>query len=176
MATVVTYKGKTPRIDPSAFLAETAVVIGDVEIGPEVSIWFGVIIRGDTAPIRIGARTNVQDGTIIHVDEDAPTTIGENVVIGHGAIVHGTTVGDGAQVSIGAILLSHSTVEPGAIVAASALVPEGATVPANTVVMGIPARPTREVTDQDLRGVRQVVDHYVEAGREYAQLSMPAEQ
>jgi carbonic anhydrase/acetyltransferase-like protein (isoleucine patch superfamily) len=102
-----TYNGTTPQIADDAFVADNAIVIGDVEIGSGSSVWFGVVIRGDSSKITIGERSNVQDGTIIHSDADAPTTIGNDVTIGHRAIVHGCTVGHGAQVSMGAIVLSH---------------------------------------------------------------------
>jgi carbonic anhydrase/acetyltransferase-like protein (isoleucine patch superfamily) len=162
-----TYREHSPRIADDAFVAETATVIGDVEIGAGSSVWFGVIIRGDNAPIRIGARTNIQDGTIIHVDADAPATIGDEVVIGHGAIVHGATVADRAQVGMGAIVLSHAMVGPGAIVGAGALVPEGKLVEAGTVVMGVPAKPVRATTERDAAGILATAEHYVGRGREF---------
>jgi carbonic anhydrase/acetyltransferase-like protein (isoleucine patch superfamily) len=162
------YNGKTPQVADDAFVADNAVVIGDVEIGSGASVWFGVVIRGDSSKITIGERSNVQDGTIIHSDEDAPATIGNDVTIGHRAIVHGCTVGDGAQISMGAIVLSHATIGPGAIVGAGALVPEGATVEPNTIVMGVPAKPRREVTDEDRARTIEAARHYSALGREYA--------
>ena len=163
------YRGKTPKIADDAFVADNAIITGDVEIGGGSSIWFGVVIRGDSAPIRIGERTNIQDHTVIHADADAPTTIGDDVTVGHRAIVHGTTVGDGAQVSMGAIVLSRSVIEEGAIVGAGALVPEGMVVPANTIVMGVPAKPRREVTDDDRRRTQATATHYVQRGKDYAE-------
>ncbi len=163
------YKGKSPKIADDAFVADNAIITGDVEVGSGSSIWFGVVIRGDSAPIRIGERTNIQDHTVIHADDDAPTTIGNDVTVGHRAIVHGTTVGDGAQISMGAIVLSRSIIEPGAIVGAAALVPEGMTVPANTIVMGIPAKPRREVTDDDRRRTIATAKHYVQRGKDYGE-------
>jgi gamma-carbonic anhydrase len=162
------YKGKTPRVAPDAHIADNAIITGDVEIGEGSSVWFGVVIRGDSSPIRIGRHSNIQDGTIIHSDADAPTTIGDNVTVGHRAIVHGTTVHDGAQVSMGAIVLSRSVIGENAIVGAGALVPEDAVVPPNTIVMGVPAKPRREVTEADLARTREAARHYHELGGEYA--------
>lgn len=161
------YKGTTPTVAADAFIADNAVITGNVEIGSRSSVWFGVVIRGDSSKITIGERSNVQDGTIIHSDEDAPTTIGDDVTIGHRAIVHGCTVGNGAQVSMGAIVLSHATIGAGAIVGAGALVPEGATVEPNTIVMGVPAKPRREVTEEDRARTIEAARHYSELGREY---------
>jgi len=163
------YKGTIPTVADDAFIADNAVITGNVEIGSGSSVWFGVVIRGDSSKITIGERSNVQDGTIIHSDADAPTTIGNDVTIGHRAIVHGCTVGDGAQISMGAIVLSHATIGAGAIVGAGALVPEGATVAPNTIVMGVPAKPRREVTDEDRARTIEAARHYSELGREYAE-------
>jgi carbonic anhydrase/acetyltransferase-like protein (isoleucine patch superfamily) len=156
-----------PKVADDAFVADTAIVTGDVEIGSGSSVWFGVVIRGDTAPIRIGQRSNIQDGTIIHADPGAPTTIGDDVTVGHACIIHGTTLGDGAQVSMGATVLSHSVIGPGAIVGAGALVPEGATVEPNTIVMGVPATFRRTVEDADRARTVEAARHYHALGREY---------
>jgi len=162
------YNGTIPQVADDAFIADNAVIIGNVEIQRGASVWFGVVIRGDSSKITIGERSNVQDGTIIHSDADAPTTIGNDVTIGHRAIVHGCTVGDGAQVSMGAIVLSHATIGAGAVVGAGALVPEGATVEPNTIVMGVPAKPRRTVTDEDRARTIEAARHYSELGREYS--------
>ena len=161
------YKGKIPTIAPDVFIADNAVIIGDVDISSGSSVWFGVVIRGDSSKITIGERSNIQDLTMIHADADAPTTIGDDVTIGHGALVHGCVVEDGAQVSMGAIVLSHATIGAGAIVGAGALVPEGATVEPNTIVMGVPAKPRRTVTDEDRARTIEAARHYSELGREY---------
>ncbi len=162
------YNGATPQVADDAFVADNAVVIGDVEIGSGSSVWFGVVIRGDSSKITIGERSNVQDMSMLHSDEDAPCTIGNDVTIGHGALVHGCTVADGAQISMGAIVLSHATVGAGAIVGAGALVPEGAVVEPNTIVMGVPAKPRRAVTDEDRARTIEAARHYSALGREYA--------
>jgi carbonic anhydrase/acetyltransferase-like protein (isoleucine patch superfamily) len=156
-----------PRIAPDAFIADGAVITGDVEVGPGASVWYGVVIRGDSSPIRIGARSNIQDGTIIHSDADAPTSIGADVTVGHRAIVHGATVGDGALIGMGAILLSHSRIGAGAIVGAGALVPERGVVEAHTLVMGVPARPRRALSNADAELTVESARHYHELGKEY---------
>jgi carbonic anhydrase/acetyltransferase-like protein (isoleucine patch superfamily) len=148
--------GVAPRIGADVFLAPGCVVVGDVEIGPGASVWFNAVIRGDVAAIRIGARSNVQDNAVLHVDSGSPCVIGHDVTIGHGAIVHAATVGDGVTIGMGAIVLSRSTIGDGAIVAAGALVPEDGVVAESALVMGIPARETRRL---DLDGRRRSLDN-----------------
>src|SRR5215217_6340435 len=138
--TVLPFDGVMPRIAADVFLAPGSVVVGDVEIGPGASVWYNAVLRGDAAPVRVGARTNVQDGDVLHVDPDAPCVVGDDVTIGHRAIVHGTTVGNGVTIGMGAIVLSRSRVGERAIVAAGAVVAEGAEVRPGTLVMGVPAR------------------------------------
>ncbi|HEX8995199.1 MAG TPA: gamma carbonic anhydrase family protein [Ktedonobacterales bacterium] len=164
---VLPYKGVWPRIAPSAFVAPTAVIVGDVEIGEEASVWFGVVIRGDTAPVRIGPRSNVQDNTVIHTDEGAPAIIGADCSVGHAAIVHGATVGDGALVGMGSTLLNRSTVGAGSIVAASSLLPEGKIIPDGQLGMGSPAKPVRAVNDAERERMRDGIAHYLAYAREY---------
>lgn len=164
---VLPYNGVWPRIATSAFIAPTAVIVGDVEIGEEASIWFGVVIRGDTAPVRIGPRSNIQDNTVIHTDEGAPALIGADCSVGHAAIVHGATVGDGALIGMGATLLNRSTVGAGAIIAARALLPEDKSAPAGQLAMGSPAKPTREVNDTERTRMRDGIAHYLAYAREY---------
>ena len=140
-AIILPYRGVWPRIDPSAWVAPGAVIAGDVHVGPEASVWFNATVRGDVAPVRVGARSNVQDGAVLHVDAGSPCLIGDDVTIGHGAIVHGSRVETGVTVGMGAVILSWSTVGAGCIVAAGALVPERSEVEPGTVVAGVPARP-----------------------------------
>ncbi len=170
MALIIPFGGKIPQIADEAFVAPTAVVIGDVVIEPGASIWFGVVLRGDVAPIRIGRRSNVQDNTVIHVDADAPTTLGDDVTIGHSAIVHGCVVEDGSQVGMGAIVLSHAVVGSGSMIAAGAVVPEGMNVPPGSVVMGIPGRVRRDVSDAERDDLRQRAAAYSERGKIYSSL------
>ena len=164
---ILPYRGVWPRISPSAFIAPTAVVVGDVEIGDEASIWFGVVIRGDTAPVRIGARTNVQDNCVIHTDEGMPALIGADCSIGHAAIVHGATVGDGALVGMGATALNGASLGAGAILAAGALLAEGKGIPDGQLGMGTPARPARAVNDGERERLRDGIQHYLAYAREY---------
>src|ERR1043165_7960268 len=138
------YRGVYPRVHPSAFIDDSAQVIGDVEIGQESSVWMCVVIRGDVNRIRIGSRSNVQDGTIVHVMKDThPTVIGDDVTIGHGAVVHGCTIEDQCLIGMGAILLNGCRIGTGSIVAAGALVPEGMVVPPGSMVLGMPAKVKR---------------------------------
>jgi len=139
-----------PRISPSAWVAPTAVVLGDVTLGAQASVWYTAVLRGDMAPIIVGARTNIQDGTIVHVDEGIPCRVGDRVGVGHRAILHGCTVGDDCLVGMGSVLLNGVVVGPGSVIAAGAVVPEGLEIPAGSLVMGLPARLVREV-DEGLR-------------------------
>ena len=167
MATIIALGSTAPRIAADVFLAPTAVIIGDVEIGEGSSVWFSAVLRGDSGAIRIGRRTNLQDGVIVHLDPGLPTTIGDDVTVGHGAIVHGTTVGDGAQIGMGAITLSGSRIGAGAIVGAGALVPEGAEVPPGSVALGVPARVRRDVSPQEREGVLRTAAGYAARAARY---------
>ncbi len=171
-ALILPFQGVFPRIAAGVYLAPGSVVIGDVEIGEESSIWFNAVIRGDVAPIRIGQRSNVQDNAVLHLDAGTPCIVGNEVTIGHSAIVHGTTIGDGVTVGMGAVVLSRSTIGSEAIVAANALVPEDAVVAAGALVMGIPARERRQLSAKEraasrenaMRYVRNAVLYRIEAG------------
>jgi len=156
------YRGILPRVHSTVFIDDSAQVIGDVEIGEESSVWMTVVIRGDVNRIRIGRRSNVQDGTIVHVMKDThPTTIGDNVTIGHAAVLHGCTIEDQCLIGMGAILLNGVRLGTGSIVAAGTLLPEGMEVPPRSLVMGSPGKVRRELTDRDLAGVRMLADRYV---------------
>jgi carbonic anhydrase/acetyltransferase-like protein (isoleucine patch superfamily) len=170
VATIIPYDAKTPRIASDVFIAPNAVIIGDVEIGPGSSVWFGAVLRGDIGPIRIGRRTNLQDGVLVHLDHDAPTTIGDDVTIGHGAIVHGTTVGDGVQVGMGAVLLSRSRIGAGSLIAAGAVVLEDARVPDGSVALGVPARVRRDTTPEERSELIERAHVYAHRGANYRAL------
>jgi carbonic anhydrase/acetyltransferase-like protein (isoleucine patch superfamily) len=169
------YRGKTPRIDPSAFVAETAVIIGDVEIGPRANIWYGVVIRGDINHVRIGAETNIQENTVVHVDlndrglGDCATIIGDRVTVGHGAILHGCKIGDDCLIGMGATVLSGASVGAGSVVAAGALVREGQQIPERSMVMGMPAEVKRQLPEEAVEKIRASARHYVELAEEYKQ-------
>jgi carbonic anhydrase/acetyltransferase-like protein (isoleucine patch superfamily) len=163
------FRGIVPTVDPSAYVDLSAQVIGDVHVGAESSIWMNVVIRGDVHRIRIGARTNVQDGTVVHVQGGThPTTIGDEVTIGHGAIVHGCTIEDRCLIGMGAILLNGVKVGSESIVAAGSLVPEGFEVPPRSLVMGSPAKVRRELTDADAAAIRVYAANYVANRLDYA--------
>ena len=164
-----TFRGILPTVDPSAYLDQSAQVIGDVHIGPESSVWMNVVIRGDANAIRIGARTNVQDGTVVHVQAGThPTTIGDEVTIGHGAIVHGCTVEDRCLIGMGAILLNGVSVGTESIVAAGSLLPENFQVPPRSLVMGSPATVRRSLVDAEVGRIRRFAENYVAYRLDYA--------
>jgi len=165
---VLAFGALSPRIDPSAWIAPGAIVVGDVEIGPDSSVFFGCVLRGDVHAIRIGARTNVQDGTVVHVmHRTYPTRIGDDVTIGHGAIVHGCTIGNRVLIGMGAILLNGVEIGEGSIVAAGTLVPERTVVPPRSLVMGSPARVRRTLTDEEVASIQEYADNYVRYRLDY---------
>lgn len=162
------YEGKHPRIGARVFIAENAAVIGDVEIGDDCSIWYATTVRGDVNGIRIGKNTNVQDNCTIHVTHlDWPTVIGENVTIGHGAIVHGCTVENGALIGMGSRVLDGAVVGESAMVGAGALVPPGMQVPPRTLVVGVPARVKRPLTAEELAHLENSWKNYVQYKEKY---------
>lgn len=174
--TIIPFGGKSPVIHPSAFVAPGCRIIGDVHIGPDVSIWYNCVIRADVNHIRIGARTNVQDGTIIHCDspgdgrpgypiEGWPTIIGEDVLIGHLAMIHGCVLKDRSFIGLGAIVMSSATVESDAMLAAGALLSAGKTVPHRQLWAGRPAKYMRDLSDDALIDMRESVEHYVHNGK-----------
>jgi carbonic anhydrase/acetyltransferase-like protein (isoleucine patch superfamily) len=156
-----------PTIDSSAYVHPLAVVLGDVTLGARVSVWPTAVIRGDTDAIVIAADSNVQDGTVIHVDRGVPTTIGERVAIGHRAIVHGSTVEDDSLIAMGAILLNGVHVGRGSIVGAGAVCTEGMVIPPNSLVLGVPARRIRDTTDAERERIAITVKSYVELQSKY---------
>jgi carbonic anhydrase/acetyltransferase-like protein (isoleucine patch superfamily) len=156
-----------PNIHPAAYVHPAAVVIGDVTLGARVSVWPTAVIRGDTDRITIGADTNVQDGTVVHVDHGVPTTIGARVGIGHRAIVHGATIEDDVLIAMGAVLLNNVHVGTGSIVGAGAVCTEGMRIPPNSLVLGIPARIVRQTTDAERERIRTTVESYLELQERY---------
>lgn len=166
---ILPYRGVWPTIDPSAFIAPDATIAGDVTIGPGASVWFGAVIRGDVAPIRIGARTNVQDTCVIHADEGASCVIGADCSLGHGAIIHGATLGDRVLVGMNASVLTGSSLGDEAIIAAGAVLPEGKAIAAGMLAMGLPARIVRPITDAERKRILTGSAHYQEYARNYAQ-------
>lgn len=156
------YRTIFPRVDPSAFVDASAQVIGDVHLGAESSVWMNAVIRGDVNHIRIGARTNVQDLTMVHVMRNThPTVIGDEVTVGHSAVVHGCTIEDRCLIGMGAILLNGCRIGTGSIVAAGALIPEGAVVPPGSMVMGVPGKITRPLTPEENASITRYAESYV---------------
>ena len=167
---VRSYEGKEPRFGARVFVAENAAVLGDVELGDDCSIWYSTTVRGDVNGIRIGAGTNIQDNCTVHVTHhDWPTVIGSQVTIGHGAIVHGCTVGDGALIGMGSRVLDGAVVGERAMVGAAALVPPGMKVPPRTLVLGVPARVIRPLTDDELAHLERSWRNYIEYKDKYMQ-------
>ena len=163
------FRGILPTVDPSAYVDQSAQVIGDVHIGAESSVWMNVVVRGDVNAIRIGARTNVQDGTVVHVQSGThPTTIGDEVTIGHGAIVHGCTIGDCCLIGMAAILLNGVRVGAESIVAAGSLLPENFQAPPRSLVMGSPAHVRRQLVDPEVAVIRSYAGNYVRYRLDYA--------
>jgi carbonic anhydrase/acetyltransferase-like protein (isoleucine patch superfamily) len=162
------YAGAAPRIHPTAWIAPGAVVVGDVEIGQDSSVWYASVLRGDVNCVRIGARTNLQDGCVVHVTRDRfACVVGDEVTVGHRAVVHGCRIGDGALVGIGAIVLDGATVGEEALVGAGALVTPGSAIPARWLALGTPARPVRELSADELASQRARTLAYVDTARRH---------
>ena len=162
------YRNRLPVVHPSAYVDQTAQLIGDVEIGAESSVWMNAVVRGDVNTIRIGDRSNVQDGTIIHVMHDThPTAVGNDVTIGHGAIVHGCTVGHRVLIGMGAILLNGVTVGDDSIVAAGTLLTEGTVVPPRSMVMGSPGKVKRLLSRAEIASIIEYAQNYVRYRLDY---------
>jgi len=159
-----------PVIHPDAVIAPGAQIHGQVEIGAEAFVLFGVVIRAELAGVVIGAETNIQDNSVLHDDEDAPCRVGDRVTIGHAAVVHGCTVGNGCLIGIGAMALSNSVVGHGAWLAAGSVLAEGKEIPPWTLGMGIPAKPVRDLTEAEIRRANEGVDHYLELADAYRQI------
>jgi carbonic anhydrase/acetyltransferase-like protein (isoleucine patch superfamily) len=173
--TLLGYEGKTPSVDPAAFVAPGARLIGDIAIGPEASIWYNCVLRGDVNAIRIGARSNIQDGSVIHVDSPHPgresghpTIIGEEVLIGHLAMVHGCILRDRAFVGLGAIVMDGCEIEGDAMLAAGAMLTPGKRIPTGQLWAGRPAKYVRDLSEADIAGMRAGVVHYVELAKRHA--------
>jgi carbonic anhydrase/acetyltransferase-like protein (isoleucine patch superfamily) len=154
-----------PEIDGSAFVADSANLIGKVTVEANASVWFGVTIRGDNERITIGENSNIQEGTVMHTDMGFPLTLGKNVTVGHQAMLHGCTIGDGALIGIQAVVLNGARIGKGCLVGAGALVTEGKEFPDNSLIVGAPAKVVRTLTEDDLRRLTGNAANYVERGR-----------
>ncbi len=159
--------GVRPKLGEGVLVAESAAVIGDVWLGDGSSVWFGAVVRGDCFPIRVGARTNLQDNAVLHVTGDeAATTIGDDVTVGHAAVVHGCTIGDRCLIGIGSIILDGAVIGDESLIAAGSLVPPGARIPPRSLVMGRPGRVVRAVGEADLDRIRKGARHYLAYARD----------
>lgn len=161
-------KGISPRLGRDTFVADGARVIGDVDLGDEASVWFGAVLRADYMPIRVGARTNIQDNSVVHITAgESATTVGDDVTVGHAAIVHGCTIGHRCLIGMGSIVLDGAVVGDESFVAAGSLVTPGTVIPPRSFVMGRPAKVVRAVRDTDLVILRESAAHYVQYAREF---------
>jgi carbonic anhydrase/acetyltransferase-like protein (isoleucine patch superfamily) len=158
---------KQPQIDDDAWIADNAIIIGDVVLAKDASVWWNTVVRADNDTITIGPATNVQDGSVLHTDEGITLTIGARVTVGHMVMLHGCTIGDGSLIGIGAIVLNRAVIGRNCLIGAGTLIPEGKTIPDGSVVMGAPGKVVRQVTEQDLARMRLAADHYVEHVRAY---------
>ena len=154
-------QGDAPRIDDSAWVADSAQVMGNVTLAADASIWFGAVVRGDTETIRVGQRTNIQDLSVLHADVGMPLSIGDDVTVGHQVMLHGCTIGDGSLIGIGAIVLNGAKIGKGCLVGAGSLVTEGKEFPDGSMIMGTPAKVVRQLTPEQLQGLLQSAQHYV---------------
>ncbi|WP_309080475.1 gamma carbonic anhydrase family protein [Zhihengliuella sp.] len=161
MAHIITIDSRTPAVAPTAFVAPTAVLSGDVKIGDGASVFYGVSVRGDSDAIRIGARSNLQDNVVVHADRGVPCTVGEGVSVGHSAVLHGCTIGDDCLIGMSATVMNGSVIGAGSLVAAGALVLEGTQVPPRSLVAGVPAKVRRELTDDEVAGLRTNAQTYL---------------
>ena len=169
MALILSFNGKTPQIHPSAFVAPTAVVIGDVTVGPEASIWFGAVLRGDHPDhgILVGARSSVQDNCVVHVGDWAPTVIGEDVTVGHGAKFESCAIGDRTVVGMNAVILQKSEVGVECVLAANTVVLSGAVIPPRSLVAGVPGRVKKSLEGASADWIKGGGQHYVDLSRAY---------
>ena len=154
-------------VDPTAYIARGAIVLGDVTIGVESSIWFNAVVRGDSEAIRIGSQTNVQDLCVLHADPGFPCVLGDRVTVGHAAIVHGATVEDDCMIGMRAVVMNGARIGKGSLIAVGAVVTEGTEVPPGSVVMGVPGKIRREVTDADRERMAHAALHYVEQAKRF---------
>jgi carbonic anhydrase/acetyltransferase-like protein (isoleucine patch superfamily) len=162
----------SPVVDPTAFIAPNAVLIGNVKIGAHASVWFNSVLRGDINHIEIGDNTNIQDGCLLHVTHEDPVVVGAEATIGHGVILHGATVESGCLIAMGAIVLDGARIETGSLIAAGALIPPGMRVPRHSLVMGVPGRVVKELTEQERTRIKLNWQVYVQYAADYAKLKV----
>jgi len=161
------YKEKMPKIHPSCYISETADIIGEVTLEEDVNVWFGTVIRGDENYVKVGRGTNIQDNCTLHIARDLPCILGENVTVGHGAIVHACTIGDRVLVGMGAIILNGAVIEDDVIIGAGSLVPPGRRIPSGSMVMGTPGKVVRSLTKEEMDYFEVSAKNYVELALDY---------
>ena len=159
--------GVSPKISDSAWVADSAQVMGNVELADDASVWFGVVIRGDTETIRIGRGSNIQDLSVLHADVGMPLTVGEDVTVGHRVMLHGCTIGDGSLIGIGAVVLNGAKIGKGCLVGANSLVTEGKEFPDGSMILGSPAKVVRQLTAERVEGLRRSAQGYVDNARRF---------
>jgi len=162
MSKLIALDGKTPRLGSRVFVADGAVLVGDVEVGDDSSVFYNAVLRGDLAPIRIGNRTNIQDNVTVHVSTGMGVVVGDEVTVGHNAVLHACTIDDNVMVGMGAIVMDGAHIKKNCIVGAGAVVTQGREFPENSLVLGAPAHVVRELTTEEIDGVRGGVERYVE--------------
>ena len=164
---LIPFNGKTPRVHESAFVAPNAVLIGDVTIGEDASVFYGAVLRADVGSITVGARTNIQDGVVIHVEREAPCVLGDDVTVGHQALVHGATVEDGSLIGMGSRILSRAVIGQGSLIAAGAVVKEDAVIPPRSLAAGVPATVRRQLSDEQSHAFIPHAGRYVDVANEH---------
>ena len=167
---ILPYRGKAPVIDPTVFLAPMAAVIGDVTIGAGSSVWFGAVVRGDFQPITIGQNTHIQDTATIHVMRDVPVHIGDNVLIGHNAVVHCSRVGDNTLIGMGSIVMGYSEIGENVVIGAGTFLPQHKKIPSNSLVFGNPAQIVRALRDDEIEALQEAAENYANLGVEYKRI------
>ena len=161
------FKGKSPKISETAFIADSADIIGDVEVGDFSSIWFNAVLRGDRNKIKIGKRTSIQDGVVIHADPENGVQVGDNVSVGHGAVLHGCKIEDNVLIGMNSTVLNGAEIGKNSIVGANALVPQGKKFPANSLIIGVPGTVKRETKGAEIEAIKENAAEYVEMAGEY---------
>jgi carbonic anhydrase/acetyltransferase-like protein (isoleucine patch superfamily) len=167
MSAIISYNGVAPSIHPSAFIAEGVQLIGNVRLAQDSSVWFNSVVRGDINRIEIGERTNIQDCSVLHVTHECPVTIGNDVTVGHRAIVHGCSIGDCCLIGMGAVILDNARIEPFSLVAAGAVVLQNFVVPAGMLAAGVPAKIIRPLSEEEKQQIKESAQHYVQYARGY---------
>ena len=168
---IIDYKSKSPNIDPEAFVAPDAWVIGDVNIAKDVSIFFGTVLRGDLESISVGEGTNIQEHSLLHTtNKRSPVVVGKHITIGHRAIVHGCRIGDGSLIGMGATVLDDTVVEEECIIGAGCVVKENQVIPARSLVVGVPGKIVKTLSDEDIKGMRDSALDYVQKGKDYKKI------